>query len=129
MADVNEEGLRRALSTLPGQDQDRHLVTVVDVRKTESVDAWMATTLDKFGKLDGAVNMAGVISSAVPITETSDESWDFVMGVNATGVFKCLRAELKAMKGKGGSIVSQTPSKSADDLCPRPEGTDPLLIR
>lgn len=116
MADVNEEGLRRALLTLPGQDQDRHLVTVVDVRKTESVDAWMAATLDKFGKLDGAVNMAGVISKAAPVTETSDETWDVVMGVNATGVFKCLRAELKAMKGKGGSIVSQSPLKFANDM-------------
>lgn len=106
MADQNKEGLQRAKSTLPGHDQNRHMYTVVDVRNTDSVEAWITATLQTLGKLDGAVNMAGVITPATPITDASDESWDFVMGVNATGVFKCLRAELKAMKDSRGSIVS-----------------------
>jgi len=113
MADQNKEGLQRTKSTLPGHDQNRHMYTVVDVRNTDSVEAWITATLQTFGKLDGAVNMAGVITPATPITDASDESWDFVMGVNAAGVFKCLRAELKAMKGSRGSIVGQRP----EDAC------------
>ena len=107
MADVNESGLEAASSTLLGHDQGRHMYTVVDVRKSESVDGWIKSTVRRFGKLDGAVNMAGVITKATPTSEESDDHWDFVMGVNATGVFKCLRAELKAMKGGRGSIVSR----------------------
>lgn len=109
LADLNEEGLMSAISTLSSSDDGdkRHLYTVVDVRKTAPVDSWIETTVRKFGKLDGAVNMAGVIAKATPIMDATDEDWEFVMGVNATGVFRCLRAQLRAMKGKGGSIVSR----------------------
>ena len=81
------------------------MTAVVDVRKSSSVDTWIASTIAKFGKLDGAVNMAGVITKARPTTEVSDEEWDFNFDVNARGVFFCLRAELRVMS-EGGSIVS-----------------------
>ncbi|RMZ91358.1 hypothetical protein DV736_g1388, partial [Chaetothyriales sp. CBS 134916] len=107
LADLNEERLQKARLTLSVSDDDeRHLYTVVDVGKTASVDAWIEATVQKFGRLDGAVNMAGVIIKATPIVDASDKDWEFVMGVNATGVFRCLRAQLRAMNGKGGSIVS-----------------------
>lgn len=113
LADLNEEGLQKAISTLSGSDDnDRHFYRVVDVRKTASVDAWIKTTIQKFGYLDGAVNMAGVITKATPIVDASDQDWDFVMDVNATGVFRCLRAQLNAMNGRGGSIVSGRGSRS-----------------
>ncbi|MGL4439817.1 MAG: SDR family NAD(P)-dependent oxidoreductase, partial [Bosea sp. (in: a-proteobacteria)] len=43
-----------------------------------------------------------------PIHEATDAYWDNVMRVNATGVFRCLRAELKQMiaQGAGGAIVN-----------------------
>ena len=113
LADVNEAGLEAAMLTLDaGSDRNlsgAHMCTVVDVRSTESVDAWIDATVAKYGRLDGAVNMAGVIRPAAPTEEVSDGDWEFIMGVNATGVFKCLRAEIRAMKGNdmpGGSIVS-----------------------
>jgi NAD(P)-dependent dehydrogenase (short-subunit alcohol dehydrogenase family) len=65
-------------------------------------------TLQKIGKLDGAVNMAGIIRPAKPITESTEGDWDFIFAVNARGVFNCLVAELKAMS-PGGSIVSRLP--------------------
>jgi len=111
LADLNE-GLKDAISTLAGSDdKEQHLHTVVDVRKTASVDSWIEATVQKFGRLDGAVNMAGVIVKATPIADANDEDWEFVMGVNATGVFRCLRAQLRAMKEQGGSIVSGTRSR------------------
>lgn len=106
LADLNDGGLRTAIATLPGSAESKHMHQIVDVRKTESVDAWIQATIDKFGKLDGAVNMAGVISKAAPVAEARDEDWEFLMGVNATGVFKCLRAQIRAMRESGGSIVS-----------------------
>jgi NAD(P)-dependent dehydrogenase (short-subunit alcohol dehydrogenase family) len=82
--------------------------TVIDVRNSKSVDGWIRSTVDRLGKLDGAVNMAGVITPAAAITEETDENWDFTFSVNTRGVFFCLRAQLKAMKS-GGSIVSPIP--------------------
>ena len=107
LADVNESGLKTAVSTLPGSQEGTHTWHVVDVRSTESVDAWIEETVKAHGRLDGAVNFAGVITKAAHVDESRDEDWEFVMGVNATGVWKCLRAQIRAMKRLGGigSIV------------------------
>ena len=102
LADINEGAVKVATESLSGSD--KHIYTVVDVRHSGSVDAWIKSTVEKLGKLDGAVNMAGVISPAKPITEETDETWNFNFDVNARGVFFCLRAQLKAMSD-GGSIV------------------------
>lgn len=103
LADINAVALEIAAASLP--EADRHMCTVVDVRKSESVDSWIQSTVQKLGKLDGAVNMAGVITPAAPIIETSDDAWNFCLDVNARGVFFCLRAQLRVMT-TGGSIVS-----------------------
>ncbi|KAI6765190.1 hypothetical protein HG531_012289 [Fusarium graminearum] len=86
LADINEEVLKSVLDSLPGNGH-------------------IYQTIDKFGKLDGAVNMAGIIAEPTPLTEYTDEVWDRMFAVNTRGVFNCLRAELKTMTA-GGSIVS-----------------------
>ncbi|KAF5649062.1 ARG81-like transcription factor [Fusarium tjaetaba] len=102
LADINEEALKKAKASLPG---DKHIYQVVDVSESDSVNSWIKTTLDTFGGLHGAVNMAGIIAEPVPLSEYSDEVWDKMLAVNARGVFNCLRAELRAMSA-GASIVS-----------------------
>lgn len=102
LADINESAVKAATDSLTGSD--KHMCAVVDVRHSQSVDTWIRSTVEKLGKLDGAVNMAGVISPAKPITEETDETWNFNFDVNARGVFFCLRVQLRAM-GVGGSIV------------------------
>jgi arginine metabolism regulation protein II len=103
LADINEEGLKVAIESLP--NSSKHIYSVVDVRESKSVDVWIQSTLEKFGQLDGAVNMAGIITTATPITELSNQDWEFNFDVNARGVFYCLRAQLRVMSA-GGSIVS-----------------------
>jgi NAD(P)-dependent dehydrogenase (short-subunit alcohol dehydrogenase family) len=81
---------------------------VVDVRKPESVDSWIAATVERFGKLDGGVNMAGVIPKSINVErveDLNDADWHFVMDVNLHGVMHCMRAQLKNMNN-GGSIVN-----------------------
>lgn len=103
LADLNPQSLDAALESLP--EAQRHMKAVVDVSNSQSVDAWIQKTVQTLGKIDGAVNMAGVITPAVPITEQKVEAWDLVFAVNARGVFNCLKSQLRAM-GPGGSIVS-----------------------
>ncbi|KAI1035786.1 hypothetical protein LB505_003828 [Fusarium chuoi] len=102
LADMNKAGLEDALKSLTG---DGHIITQVDVRDSQEVNAWIEKTVSVFGKLDGAVNMAGVFTHGTCLRDETDETWDFIMGVNARGVFNCLRAELNHIKS-GGSIVS-----------------------
>ena len=102
IADLNEDALNTAVSSLPGGHQ-KHIATRVDVRDEKSVDAWIEKTIHKFGKLDGAVNFAGVLGPEGPVTDISVKQLEFVLSVNVTGVFNCIRAQLKVMKE--GSIV------------------------
>ncbi|KAJ5770530.1 Short-chain dehydrogenase/reductase SDR [Penicillium nucicola] len=103
LADINEKALGEAIQSLA--NPEKHITTAIDVRKGQSVEAWIKSTVEKFGKLDGAVNMAGVITSAAPITEETEANWDFTFSVNTKGIFLCLKEQLKVMKA-GGSIVS-----------------------
>jgi NAD(P)-dependent dehydrogenase (short-subunit alcohol dehydrogenase family) len=60
----------------------------------------------QYGRLDGAVNNAAISASAVDLADCPDDVWDGIINVNLTGVFRCLRAEITAMKGRPGSIVN-----------------------
>lgn len=102
LADLSEDKLQAAIKTL--SSPEKHMYKVVDVRDTASVDAWIEATVQDFGKVDGAVNMAGVSTQKRNISDMLDEAYDFVFGVNIMGVFKCLRAEMRAMKT--GAIAS-----------------------
>jgi NAD(P)-dependent dehydrogenase (short-subunit alcohol dehydrogenase family) len=110
LADTNHS-VKAAADALPGS----HMHTIVDVRNAEAVDTWIGSTVKRFGKLDGAVNMAGILNPAKPLVETTDEDWDKTFAVNAKGMFNCLRAEIEVMS-MGGSIVSKPVSSQSSHL-------------
>ena len=79
---------------------------VCDVTDDASVDAAVAATVERFGRLDLAVNSAGT-GTGGPITEVTTVEFLRVIDTNLTGAFRCLRAEARAMlAGGGGSIVN-----------------------
>lgn len=64
-------------------------------------------TVQKFGALHLAVNNAGIGGASAPVGEYPVESWDQVIGVNLSGVFYGMRAQIPAiLKSGGGSIVN-----------------------
>lgn len=61
-----------------------------------------------FGRLDGAANLAGVFKVSMnggTVETEDDDNWEFMLGVNLTGVMHCLRAQLPHMTS-GSSIVN-----------------------
>ena len=61
--------------------------------------------LDRFGRIDGLVNNAGVMPESQVVDMTEDE-WRHVIDVDLTGAFLCSRAALPGMLQRGsGSIV------------------------
>ena len=80
----------------------------VDVRQSSQVDAWIANTVERFGRLDGAANLAGVIGSTQfkGVRDMDDKNWDLIIGVNLTGLMYCLRAEIRAFGEGKGSVVN-----------------------
>lgn len=80
---------------------------MLDVRDSGKVDAWVENSTKQLGGLNGAANIAGVErEGGRHLADSRNEDWDFVMGINCTGVFYCMRAQLNQMLNNGGSIVS-----------------------
>jgi NAD(P)-dependent dehydrogenase (short-subunit alcohol dehydrogenase family) len=76
------------------------------VTSTESVDAAVGEAVERFGRLDALVNVAGVVGPG-PSEELSDESWDRLVSIHLGGTFRCSRAAFPALSATGaGSIVS-----------------------
>jgi NAD(P)-dependent dehydrogenase (short-subunit alcohol dehydrogenase family) len=93
IADVSEAALKDAVATLGGEKHPGQLHSqVVDVRKPDQVNDWVKNTVERFGKLDGACNLAGVIPKGINVdtVETMpDDDWHFVMDVNLHGGGSC----------------------------------------
>src|ERR1700761_3220825 len=62
LADLNAAALDKAAASIKSQTRDASIIThAVDVRNVSQVDEWIAATVSNYGRLDGAVNLAGVI--------------------------------------------------------------------
>ncbi|HVZ33628.1 MAG TPA: SDR family oxidoreductase, partial [Polyangiaceae bacterium] len=78
-----------------------------DVREEADVARAVEQTSAKFGRLDCAVNSAGVGGQVAPLEAVDQGDWDDVMRVNARGVWLSMRYEIPAMlKWGGGSVVN-----------------------
>jgi NAD(P)-dependent dehydrogenase (short-subunit alcohol dehydrogenase family) len=82
-------------------------VAPLDVTDGEAVDALVASVAERHGRLDMAVNAAGVPGGWANLTDDDPADWDRTIAVNLTGVYRCTRAELAAMLPAGrGAIVN-----------------------
>jgi NAD(P)-dependent dehydrogenase (short-subunit alcohol dehydrogenase family) len=95
-----------------------------DVRNNADLKKAVDLAVSTYGGLNGALNAAGVMAAMAPdasfdyqkqksllpsaIADAGDEYFDTVMDINATGIFKSMRAELQPIlkQGKGGAIVN-----------------------
>ncbi len=84
------------------------IFVAANVGKTDQVDALVAKTVGHFGRLDIAVNNAGIAPRGAPIAEMTEEDWDRTIEVNLKGVWACLKYECAQMlkQGDGGAIVN-----------------------
>jgi NAD(P)-dependent dehydrogenase (short-subunit alcohol dehydrogenase family) len=106
IADLQEERAEEACAAIRA-DGGEASATAVDVTDAAAVRAMVATVLERHGRLDCAVNNAGYEGAIATTDEYPDEVWAQVIGVNLTGVFLCMKEELKAMRAQGsGALVN-----------------------
>jgi NAD(P)-dependent dehydrogenase (short-subunit alcohol dehydrogenase family) len=78
-----------------------------DVSRGEDVRRLVEAAVAAYGRLDAAVNNAGVGGALAATADYTEEEWDRVMGVNLRGVWLCMKHEIPAMlKAGGGAIVN-----------------------
>ena len=77
-----------------------------DVSRAADVEHLVKEAVEKFGRLDCAVNNAGISGPRLtPMADITEAQWDEVMGVNLKGVWLCMKHEIPAMLANGGGAI------------------------
>jgi 3-oxoacyl-[acyl-carrier protein] reductase len=102
LADFAGDRLKATAVELTGEV--RHLRA--DVTNLPEIDAVFEMAAREFGRIDGLVTCAGIITT-LPLLEITPQEWDRVFAVNAKGTFFTVQAALKRMLPRGqGRIVT-----------------------
>ncbi len=104
VGDIDGEGIGRLIGEMGHNQVDG---AEVDVRDEAAVERMVELAVRRFGRLDVAVNNAGV-GGFSPIQAYPLEEWERVVGISLTGTFLCIKHEAARMiaQGQGGSIIN-----------------------
>lgn len=81
--------------------------TRTDVSDENDVTAMVATAVEKWGRLDCAVNNAALPPDSAPIVDLDIATFDRIVAVNLRAIALCLKHELRQMTSqRSGSIVN-----------------------
>jgi len=111
LADIGAEAGAALAAELRAQGSEAIFVRT-DVSNASDCEALVQAALEKFGRLDAAFNNAGISDGPLP-PGTIDyplELWDRMIAVNLSGVFYCLRYQVRAMLKTGGGAIVNTAS-------------------
>lgn len=98
LADINDELLNSSIKSLHEQYPRVEVLPLhVDVRNLEEVKSGLADTVRKFGRLDVAVNDAGIAGADTKTHELNEDAFMKVLDVNMHGVWRCQKEELAVM--------------------------------
>lgn len=104
--DINLEEAKKTAAALAAESGRKVTAVKVNVTDEAEVENAMKQAAAELGGIDLLVNNAGVLKSHY-ITEFPKKDWDFVLGVNLTGAFLCVKHASKYMLdgGKGAMVV------------------------
>jgi NAD(P)-dependent dehydrogenase (short-subunit alcohol dehydrogenase family) len=88
----------------------RSLAVSCDVARGDDVKAALQPGADRFGRLDIAINNAGIEQPIKPAAEITDDEWDRLVAVNLRGAFLSMKHELELIVEHGGGAIVNTSS-------------------
>ena len=97
---------------------DSAIAVTADIAKEADVDAAIAATLAKWGRVDTLVNNAGIGHKPQNAELVAPDEFDRVVGVNIRGIYLMTRGLLPHMKGNGAGVIVNVASTGANR--PRP---------
>ena len=77
-----------------------------DVSRRASIENLFTQIREKYGRLDVAINNAGIVGASKTVEELEDDDWFKVIDANLNSCFFCCREEVKLMQPSGGAIVN-----------------------
>lgn len=108
VADVNEAGSDETVGMVEDEGSEALAVTA-DVSVRGDVDAMVAATMERFGRLDVLYNNAAVQMSG-RLSEATEDDWDITIRTNLTAVFWACRAAMPHLVADGGGSIINTAS-------------------
>jgi NAD(P)-dependent dehydrogenase (short-subunit alcohol dehydrogenase family) len=106
IADVNEAGSADTVRLIAERGGKADFVRT-DVSRAADVEAMVTYAVERFGRLDFALNNAAVNVLPAPITQMPEEAWDQVVGTNLKWTWLCLKYEVaQLLRQDGGAIVN-----------------------
>ena len=104
LAARNEANLRaraREVEALGGEV----LVVAGDLTREDTADSLVRQTLERYGRIDILVNLAGGLSRVKPAVEHTLEDWQTELNNNLLTAFLCSKAVFQAMRDQGGGRI------------------------
>lgn len=108
VADIMSVSFDTAMKEIKGEN-DKAIFVECDVTSSEQIAEVMKKAVETFGTLDVALNNAGIAGESMRLADISEEEWNYIIHVNLTGIFNCMKNELGYMlKQKSGVIVNMS---------------------
>jgi NAD(P)-dependent dehydrogenase (short-subunit alcohol dehydrogenase family) len=104
VADVNEPEGKATAEEAQGKGGES-LYVHCNVAEASSIQEAIQQTMDRFKRIDVAVNNAGIGGASAHTAEYPDDEWNKVIAINLTGVFLCMKYQLHEMLTAGKGVI------------------------
>ncbi len=107
VADVDADGARTTADAVDSETPGSGAAVEADVTDADDVAAMVETAVERYGRLDAAVNSAAITGEQKSTVEYPEDDFERVVDVNLTGVWRCLKHELAQMhRQESGAVVN-----------------------
>jgi 3-oxoacyl-[acyl-carrier protein] reductase len=103
VCDLKPEWLTESVSLCQAKGVEA-LGCAADVRDMKSLEAMIAATLAKWGRIDCLVNNAGIVADA-QLKNMTEEQFDNVIDINLKGVYNCTKAVVNTMLAQQSGVI------------------------
>ena len=104
VSDINVQGGEETVNMIQELKGKAHFFQC-DVSQSAQVEKLIEKTIRTFGRLDYAVNNAGVSMRPASTVELDEAEWDRVIGINLKSVWLCMKYEIPQMQKIGGGVI------------------------
>ena len=109
LGDIHEEGLAETVR-LAEAEGAKVVAEPTNVAHGPAVQLLVQRAVDAFGRLDVALNNAGIAHGTMKLADTDEAVMRRMFDVNVMGVFHGMKAEIPVMERQGGGVILNTAS-------------------
>lgn len=126
--DVIAENAERTAKEIAESTGRKTIAITADITKAEDVTRAIDTVVAEFGRLDIAVNNAGISIPIKGMLDVTAEEWQKQMAVNLNGTWNCLREEGRVMIPNGYGKIINIASICGHIIWPDPQPQLPYSV-